>query len=402
MKAFGLISVIGGALLGMVGAMTMRAGTITTAEVRIDGTPARAMSLLASTNRERYWEGDFELRIDTADLTTGPHWLDVRMQGDNGKWCAWQGQWFRIAGQPHLVAAEWYLDNDPGLGKGTPIALPADGQWDEADEELVVGTRAVDSWPVGHHTLFVRCQDSEGNWGTPNQTVFYVAESMHLVAAEWTTNLDAEAGTGHPMAPEDGVFDGAEENLIATNNTASLDESGAAQTVFVRVQDNLGRWSTRPGMVWDSTSANWQFDPLLGWKDAKVEGITVIADSDKDGIPDAWELATFGSLAVAGLGTDYDGDGLNDDAEYVAGTNPKDSLDVLRIKRLSVSGTPAALTLSFDTKPKRIYGVLRADSLSSAWQTVLELNGDGTERSYTSTTTPAGNAFFKLVVHFTP
>lgn len=45
------------------------------------------------------------------------------------------------------------------------------------------------------------------------------------------------------------------------------------------------------------------------------------ADTDCDGMPDAWELARFGTLARDGTG-DFDGDGVSDRDEYAAGTEP--------------------------------------------------------------------------------
>lgn len=45
-------------------------------------------------------------------------------------------------------------------------------------------------------------------------------------------------------------------------------------------------------------------------------------DADQDGMPDAWEMATFGGLSRNGAG-DRDGDGLSDLQEYLHGTNPK-------------------------------------------------------------------------------
>ncbi len=46
------------------------------------------------------------------------------------------------------------------------------------------------------------------------------------------------------------------------------------------------------------------------------------ADTDGDGIPDAWEFRYFGNLTTASATSDYDLDGLSDYGEYLAGTNP--------------------------------------------------------------------------------
>lgn len=47
------------------------------------------------------------------------------------------------------------------------------------------------------------------------------------------------------------------------------------------------------------------------------------ADSDGDGINDAWEIAYFQNLTTAGVGTDFDGDGVSDLQESLDGTNPR-------------------------------------------------------------------------------
>ncbi len=50
---------------------------------------------------------------------------------------------------------------------------------------------------------------------------------------------------------------------------------------------------------------------------------TTVADSDIDGLPDVYELATFGNLNPNGNG-DEDGDGVRNKDEFTAGTNPND------------------------------------------------------------------------------
>lgn len=49
---------------------------------------------------------------------------------------------------------------------------------------------------------------------------------------------------------------------------------------------------------------------------------TVLADSDSDGMPDAWEISFGLNPAVSNAGADSDGDGALDLDEYRAGTNP--------------------------------------------------------------------------------
>lgn len=46
------------------------------------------------------------------------------------------------------------------------------------------------------------------------------------------------------------------------------------------------------------------------------------ADTDADGLPDAWELQYFGSISTESEFEDADGDGVNNRSEWLLGTNP--------------------------------------------------------------------------------
>jgi hypothetical protein len=70
-------------------------------------------------------------------------------------------------------------------------------------------------------------------------------------------------------------------------------------------------------------------------------------DSNRDGLPDDWQLQYFGSLS-SGPQADPDGDGLDNFAEYAFGTNPADprSLPTIRA-RLSGTGPQRSFTFTF-------------------------------------------------------
>ncbi len=91
------------------------------------------------------------------------------------------------------------------------------------------------------------------------------------------------------------------------------------------------------------------------------------ADTDADGIPDAWELEKFGNLTTANGSSDFDGDGSSDAQEYLADTDPRDSNDSLRITCYTrVAGTN---TLWWTSEPTRYYAVQEEPvvALGSNW-----------------------------------
>jgi hypothetical protein len=277
------------------------------AEFRIDGGAAQPMSVTASnTNGTNYVESSFAASVTANNLSVGPHWLDVRMTGTNNVWCEWQSMWFRIAGETHLVAAEYFVDTDPGAGLGTPIPLPQDGAWDEPEEDFVVPGVSVTNLSEGRHSLVIRCKDSNGDWGITSQTAFYVGAPLKIVAAVWTTNQYDWGNPNYVPAPtnsmkaSDGAFDDVEEQVEATVNTLALGTNYClSRPIFVRVQDSLGRWSTRGGMYWDSASGQWEFNPSVGWTNVAQSVIGVQPETPSNPSPgDDWLLVKTNGMVT--------------------------------------------------------------------------------------------------------
>jgi hypothetical protein len=101
------------------------------------------------------------------------------------------------------------------------------------------------------------------------------------------------------------------------------------------------------------------------------------ADTDKDGLPDAWETAHLDTLAWDGA-DDPDGDGSGNLAEYYAMTDPGTNTSVFAIT--SISNAPAATTIAWPAAPWAAYRIRRADNVTTpAWTTI------GTNMNWTHT-----------------
>ena len=87
---------------------------------------------------------------------------------------------------------------------------------------------------------------------------------------------------------------------------------------------------------------------------------TIVADLDRDGIADPFEQSVGLSTNNAADATlDLDGDGLNNRAEYLAGTDPTSDLSYLRIEQ-----GPGATTVSVAAVSNRTYTVQYTDALA--------------------------------------
>ena len=123
--------------------------------------------------------------------------------------------------------------------------------------------------------------------------------------------------------------------------------------------------------------------------------LSVLADFDGDGLPDAWEAAYgFNTNTVNNAALDPDGDGLTNRDEYVAGTNPTNALSCLRIEGFMLPGS-----FQFTAISNRSYTVESLDGLEgSEWLKVLDVPARGTNHTQgVQDSLPAGTTRFYRV-----
>jgi FtsP/CotA-like multicopper oxidase with cupredoxin domain len=174
-----------------------------------------------------------------------------------------------------IMAAEWFIGPDPGVGAGTAMSA-VDAAFDEVEEGV---TAIVTPLPGGDFTVFVRAKDSALNWGpvtsvlvretaaspgdlvgpetdsltvTPNPTAGATMVTVKAVAFDTVTGgstiMQAEAwigatviaeGTGTAMLAVDGTFDEVAE-LVTVDLPVPI--VGTAFDVQVRARDSAGNW----------------------------------------------------------------------------------------------------------------------------------------------------------------
>jgi len=86
------------------------------------------------------------------------------------------------------------------------------------------------------------------------------------------------------------------------------------------------------------------------------------ADTDGDGLGDAWEQQYFGGLGAT-AGADPDGDGLSNLREYRAGTNPNDRAS--RFEFVEIIPILGGVQLRWSSEANRQYRLRRAATLST-------------------------------------
>ena len=154
-------------------------------------------------------------------------------------------------------------------------------------------------------------------------------------------------------------------NLVADGFSMAVENAISEQGVCSR--EGGGRFS---GYAW---SAN------CGWLNlgdgsffVKTDTVAPGADSDGDGITDAWELREAGNLTALTAAGDHDGDGASDLSEYLADTGPLDPLDALRIVNFARATDGTKVTLEWTSQPTRRYRITENHDLLAPWTLALD------------------------------
>ena len=185
-------------------------------------------------------QGDNQLTFDVSDAAPGPHVLSVRALDSDGNWSQTVSRPLFIDRLQDITYVEYFIDEDPGIGNGTPIALPDVDYKAHLDFNFTVDTEGL---ALGMHEFFVRACDALGQWATVMSRQFEVVEGStepviepgDLARMEYFFDTDPGYGKGIPL-----------QRASTGENTYEVSFDGlkhGAHLFCLRAQDEEGRWS---------------------------------------------------------------------------------------------------------------------------------------------------------------
>lgn len=184
-----------------------------------------------------------------------------------------------------------------------------------------------------------------------------------------------------------------EAGVAATTNTVLLTSPA---TAYRRVTVTLD------GQALSLSGASGEFAPGPADR-GRAEQVDLVlgslaADTDGDGLPDAWEQQFFGDLG-AGASDDSDGDGVNNLREFRAGTIPTDPQS--RFEVVEIRALPTGIRVRWSSQPDHHYVVRRSTTLlaaPAAYQTIQTgIAATPPVNEFLDTTAGGGAQFFYLI-----
>lgn len=197
------------------------------------------------------------VNVITAGLSNGIHRLCIRSKNAEGIWSIVTIKDFLVdfdfayslspATSQNIIAAEYFINTDPGIGNGTAITITP--STNITNLPVVINTSSLQ--PATTNNLFLRTKNNEGQWSIANSKVFVVditndpvypptpASPQNITAAEYFINADPGIGNGISIPLIAGLDI---NNIVVDVNTSSLSPA-TTNWLYVRTKNNEGNWS---------------------------------------------------------------------------------------------------------------------------------------------------------------
>ncbi|MBX2844396.1 MAG: T9SS type A sorting domain-containing protein [Flammeovirgaceae bacterium] len=243
-------------------------------------------------------EEEFELNV--SGLERGPHLLVIRTLSDNGVWSLSKSSKFYIEeavtppSLPKISIAEYFIDIDPGVGKGVSVDFDMEG--DTVSKLFEIDISGLDA---GAHSLVIRTKDTNGNWSIGKSAKFFVEGNyfppsdtlLEIVEIEYFIN-DPDPGNGSatPIVIQSigGEFLGTDSlDLSLTSLTAGR------HYLLARVKDENGEWSLTMPAPFDYCTGE-GLTAKYGY--SRIENTLTLTDSSTNAVNYIWDMDNGDSL----------------------------------------------------------------------------------------------------------
>ncbi len=164
---------------------------ISTIEYFIDNDPGYDNGTSISFSEGATVAQTFQVAIPS-ELPDGFHVLSLRAKNADNRWTMvgirpFYKQSFLNNSLPNIVAIEYFIDTDPGLGNGTSVAIT---EGISVSRNFLLDLNGLTN---GNHTLYLRANDANNRWSQLAIRDFTVQDNIIIIqnmAAQWCVNTN--------------------------------------------------------------------------------------------------------------------------------------------------------------------------------------------------------------------
>ncbi|MFL6513442.1 MAG: hypothetical protein ACJ8M1_00285 [Chthoniobacterales bacterium] len=297
---------------------------------------------------------------------------------------------------PSITSGTYRPTNFNPLGDNDAFPAPAPAKPFGSSLQLFNGTSPNGTWNLFALDEYVEGSGSiAGGWSLTISTVPaapIVATKAATGMMSTTANLN---GTINPL----GVSSSFAFQLGRDTNYGFAQEIQSAGTGTDAVPVTLNITGLRPGTMYHYRLTGLNSAGSTTGADQSFTTAALV-DTDADGMPNDYENANGFNAADGTDGSeDFDGDGVANLQEYLAGTDPTAANSVLRISSIGISG--GDVVINFPSVLGKTYRVEQRSQLSDNWA-LLSDNVGGTGGSISVTDVEAADRntarFYRITV----
>lgn len=163
---------------------------------------------VGSARRVSVSEGNnvFYLPID-GSIMPGAHIFGVRCMDKAGNWSHTVINPLYIVEPVNLEQAEYYVDEDPGVGNGNPVAVSGDGK---SAFSVPTGSLAM-----GTHRLVLRAKTGDNRWLELFSCPFDVTDKSGINEVEWKQGFSFTKNSGELILSSESVPSGSRVTVVS-------------------------------------------------------------------------------------------------------------------------------------------------------------------------------------------
>lgn len=224
---------------------------------------------------------EFVPSIPTGSLSSGLHVLYIRTKNTGGVWSLSEPRMVNIinnVANSNIVAGEYFIDNDPGVGQAIAFNTGA-----PADSIEVTGNYPLGSLSLGDHYIYMRTKNSSGVWSLSEGRL--ITAFPCVPSATITNPSDTIAFCSGTPVSLSADTTGAYGYLWSTGDTTQTIQLNTGGIITVEVFDAFGCSAL------DTIYSNLGVSPAF----TNCADITVNADSAQCGA-----IVDFASLGITG------------------------------------------------------------------------------------------------------